>query len=111
MKAHSTVTSPLSEDTSHPAENDKHSESGFVLDASIRRLELQLSLVAMVFARSETGQQRLQANEKKKRKKKKIGLYMLVLNHHQLCGNGPLSGMVHKKKNHDIFLIFYDKHV
>lgn len=32
LMAHSTVTSPLSEDTSHPAENDKYSESGFVLD-------------------------------------------------------------------------------
>lgn len=55
LTAYNTNTSPLSEDTSHPAENDKYSKSGFVLDTCFCRLELQLSLVAMVFAHSKTG--------------------------------------------------------
>lgn len=60
-KAHSHLTSPLSEDTSHPAENDKFSKSVFVLDTYnynyffFCRLELQLSLVAMVVAHYESG--------------------------------------------------------
>lgn len=58
-KAHSHLTSPLSEDTSHPAENDKFSKSVFVLDTYNNfffcRLELQLSLVAMVVAHYESG--------------------------------------------------------
>lgn len=60
LMAHSHLTSPLSEDTSHPAENDKFSKSVFVLDTYyffyiFCRLEFQLSLVAMVFAHYETG--------------------------------------------------------
>lgn len=58
MKAHQhngKLTSPLSEETSHPAENDKYSKSGLVLDTCVCRLKLQLPLVAMVFAHSETG--------------------------------------------------------
>lgn len=59
LMAHNHLTSPLSEDTSHPAENDKFSKSVFVLDTNnyffFCRLELQLSLVAMVIAHYESG--------------------------------------------------------
>lgn len=58
MKAHrhnGKLTSPLSEETSHPADNDKYSKSGLVLDTCICRLKLQLPLVAMVLVHSETG--------------------------------------------------------
>lgn len=71
LKAHSTIASPLSEDSSHQAENDKYSKSGFVLDISICRLELQLSLVAMVFAHSETGS----SVGRQIKNKKKIRIY------------------------------------
>lgn len=92
----------ISEDSSHQAENDKYSKSGFVLDTSICRLELQLSLVAMVFAHSETGSSVGRQIIKKKKKRSEY----IMLNYHQLCENGPFGAIVQNK-----FIVYFSSSI
>lgn len=100
LMAHSHLTSPLSEDTSHSAENDKFSKSVFVLDTyyyyfffagwSSSCLLLLWSLLTMKVAAVLAGEWKTNR--------------IFQLNHYQLCENGPFGAVVHNKSDADSWL-------
>lgn len=96
--SHGILTSPLSEErhiSSHPAENDKYSNLALFSILIFCRLELQLSLVAMVFAHSETG-----SSVGRRRTE------CIKLNHYQLSENGPFGSIMHNKTDVGSFSSF-----